>query len=1179
MWKRSRFGRRCLIEAVESRLLLSGVIHVDAQGSSAVPDGASWDSAYLDLQQALAVAVAGIEIRVADGTYIPTAGADRSISFQLKSGVKLLGGYAGAGSANPDARDPSSFVTTLSGDIGAAGVASDNSTTVILASGADAGTVLDGFTITAAGNGRGILNVAGSPTISNCIFTGCTTGAIRSSMAEVKIENCIFTANVTGSTSGVLWFSDTTEASIVNCQFLDNDPVTARSGYAVVNAVSSAVSITDTVFQNNTGRQTDGGAILGQYSAIAISNCDFSANRSRSGGAIAAMGGSITLNQSRFYGNSASSAGGALYATGGARSLWTISSCEFRNNQARSGGAMQLGLSLDFNSVCSNSIFAGNKATGNGGAINSTAASFSQCIFIGNTASESGGALNFAGATNSVFIGNSASLTATDYSVNSVSNSIFWRNSDPAPGLVADYCNSDTAIRYGRDITYANPKFVRDPDPGSDQTWGTLDDELGDLRLRFDSPLVDAGSNERVLSGTTTDYAGQPRFQDLATVPDKGIGPAPVVDIGAYETQAAVYASVGSRLSVATGTDLILSGLGGSGFAGALTYEWDFDADGDFDDGAGSNATVATSDLPVGASVAISLRVTDSSGQAAIDTSVVRVVPRVLYVDGRATGANTGTTWLNAKTDLAEALKNAGYGQTLKIAAGTYKPTQGLDRRASFVLTENIQLEGGYAGATAPNPDIRNIKATPTILSGDIGQSGDASDNSLHVIIGQNLTSLTTVDGIEISGGNASLYDIFYEFNQGGGMYLRNASVRISNCIFVSNRAEQLGAAISVTGKPVIDQCQFIRNNGSALAVVDNATILNSEFYGNTGIAISGSTFLAVGCAFVGNLDGASVTSGAVVNCTFAFNRGTGVAIGSFSARIVNTISWANRIDASGLTYTANIKLCTIGNDPSFFRNPDPGIDRTWGTADDDYGDLRLRIEAPCFDVGDNSAVPAGVTTDLAGNPRFVDVPGQRDPGAIVDVGAYERVAPFADPRFDPDSAGPRVEMRFDVDLLPSSLSASDLVLKNLTTGQVVPVGSLATVAYDPATRVASWTFAAALPDGNYRATFPASSVLDTGGNPALWADLNFDFYALAGDANRDRRVDLTDLNILSSNWQGVGKTFSQGDFNYDGKVDHSDLAILSTNWQKQFSATDIAPPALARPQVRQPVRMVKLVM
>ncbi len=61
---------------------------------------------------------------------------------------------------------------------------------------------------------------------------------------------------------------------------------------------------------------------------------------------------------------------------------------------------------------------------------------------------------------------------------------------------------------------------------------------------------------------------------------------------------------------------------------------------------------------------------------------------------------------------------------------------------------------------------------------------------------------------------------------------------------------------------------------------------------------------------------------------------------------------------------------------------------------DPDNGDYRLSSGSPCIDAGDNTAVPEDITTDLDGNPRFLDIPETPDTGngtlPIVDMGAYE---------------------------------------------------------------------------------------------------------------------------------------------------------------------------------------------
>ncbi len=356
----------------------------------------------------------------------------------------------------------------------------------------------------------------------------------------------------------------------------------------------------------------------------------------------------------------------------------------------------------------------------------------------------------------------------------------------------------------------------------------------------------------------------------------------------------------------------------------------------------------------------------------------------------------------------------------------------------------------------------------------------------------------------------------------------------------------------------------------------------------------SDSSPILTNCTFIGNKAGSYGAGGGMynfggsptfANCTMAGNwarySGGGMFNYSSSPRVANCIVWGSGSSPiynysstplitysdiqGGYTGTGNINV-----DPLFVRNPSPGPDTVWGTADDDYGDLRLRLASLCVDAGSNAAVPSGVTTDLAGNPRFIDVPGVRDPGAMVDMGAYEYTLPLAGSTgaFLFNTPRPTVSVSFNGDVDPLSLSAADLALVNLTTGQPIDCGASASVNYDASTRSAKWALSIVLPDGNYRATLPAGSVSDASGN-LLASDVSVEFFSLAGDANHDRTVDISDLGILATNWQGSSKTFAQGDFNYDGIVDISDLGILATNWQKSLPA--IAQPAreaIAAPSV-----------
>src|SRR5262245_31643432 len=89
--KRREMRKRPVVQPLEPRALLS-TVYVDANAPGATQDGTSWATAYTGVQAALTAATPGTEIRVANGTYKPTSGTSRTLSFVLKNGVSLLGG-------------------------------------------------------------------------------------------------------------------------------------------------------------------------------------------------------------------------------------------------------------------------------------------------------------------------------------------------------------------------------------------------------------------------------------------------------------------------------------------------------------------------------------------------------------------------------------------------------------------------------------------------------------------------------------------------------------------------------------------------------------------------------------------------------------------------------------------------------------------------------------------------------------------------------------------------------------------------------------------------------------------------------------------------------------------------------------------------------------------------------
>ena len=149
-----------------------------------------------------------------------------------------------------------------------------------------------------------------------------------------------------------------------------------------------------------------------------------------------------------------------------------------------------------------------------------------------------------------------------------------------------------------------------------------------------------------------------------------------------------------------------------------------------------------------------------------------------------------------------------------------------------------------------------------------------------------------------------------------------------------------------------------------------------------------------------------------------------------------------------------------------------------------------------------------------------------------------------------------RLSFQFSLNV-SASLTTSDLLLENLTSGLVVPPSSMA-LSYDGQTNTATFTFPGLpgniLADGNYRATIRAQDVTDPAGNP-LAADVLFNFFFLTADANHDARVNLSDFNILASNFGQQPRDFTQGDFNYDGRVNLQDFNILATRFGTVLTA------------------------
>ncbi|AAR34084.1 fibronectin type III domain-containing protein [Geobacter sulfurreducens] len=383
--------------------------------------------------------------------------------------------------------------------------------------------------------------------------------------------------------------------------------------------------------------------------------------------------------------------------------------------------------------------------------------------------------------------------------------------------------------------------------------------------------------------------------------------------------------------------------------------------------------------------------------------ATVGVYPVLYAVPG---GRESGfcESWANA-CELRYALANAVNGQDIWAAAGTYTPTAGTDRSATFQLVSGVALYGGFAGTETARAE-RNFRANVTILSGDLGAQGTAGDNSYHVVTG---ADSATLDGFTISGGNASgnLQDGY-----GGGMYNDYInSPAVANCIFTGNYASLGGAMFNLGSSPTVTNCSFSGNTASSYGggmyntdanpVLTNCTFSNNLSYGYGGGMVNGalSNPTLTNCTFSGNA--ANISGGgmynthgnpSVKNCTFSGNSagtsGGGMYNANNSPVVRNSIFWGNsngEISDNASTPTVSDTVVQGGYPGgSNIMTADPllapladngGVTRT----------MALLSGSPAIDAGDCSTGPAA---DQRGMSRPQD--------ATCDMGAFERGVPDA---------------------------------------------------------------------------------------------------------------------------------------------------------------------------------------
>ena len=297
----------------------------------------------------------------------------------------------------------------------------------------------------------------------------------------------------------------------------------------------------------------------------------------------------------------------------------------------------------------------------------------------------------------------------------------------------------------------------------------------------------------------------------------------------------------------------------------------------------------------------------------------------VCRVDTNGSAANSGAQWSSPK-DLTSALADSSCSE-IWVRQGTYKPTAGGDRAATFSVRPGVAVYGGFAGNETQR-SARDPNAHSVTLSGDIGTSGDASDNSYHVVLLTGSTAAgindaaTRLDGFIIRDGHAdngggsnsqdgggilcmgegsghefnpTLANLVIRDNQasfGGGLYSRSrasgqCSPRITDVVFKNNKADFHGGAMFTEGcagdhcDPVLTRVSFedneaidgdgggMYNYGEGSTKSCSPVLTDVRFFGNVASDNGGG---------MANDGYGGDSSPRLTNVTFANNRATGTA-------------------------------------------------------------------------------------------------------------------------------------------------------------------------------------------------------------------------------------------------------------------------------------------------------------
>jgi hypothetical protein len=262
--------------------------------------------------------------------------------------------------------------------------------------------------------GGGVRNITANPTILSGDFNGddviTGTGSTLSITGNSENAFHVVISISDNSTTRLDGFTITGgNANLFGSISVESSALFQNPGGGMYN-LSSNPTIENCIFRGNNGSGNGSGLYNRNASSPIITGCTFSQNiNTNSGGAGMAnvVDCSPVITNCTFSGNKATNSGGMFNSNNSSPS---VNNCTFTGNYADTGAGIRTTVSGSPN--ITNCIFSNNTAITGAGMVNSSLVTpiINNCIFSGNSANSGGGIYNSSGAspsiTNSTFIGN-----------------------------------------------------------------------------------------------------------------------------------------------------------------------------------------------------------------------------------------------------------------------------------------------------------------------------------------------------------------------------------------------------------------------------------------------------------------------------------------------------------------------------------------------------------------------------------------------------------------------------------------------------------------------------------------------------------------------------------------------------------------------------------------------------